>query len=62
MSGERYFCPLIKKEIEYGKCVDINYELEGFKKEEEIKIIMRSNKMTKEEMAEICRNCPHNPL
>lgn len=62
MNRDAYFCPLIKKKIQYGRCIDINYEIEGFKKEEEIKEIQVLNKITKEKIVEICGNCPNNPL
>ncbi|MED4907471.1 hypothetical protein P9761_29115 [Brevibacillus centrosporus] len=56
------FCPLYKKEIGDGKCLDICYELSNIKKEEFIKDIRKHNNINNEEIIEICEKCPNYPL
>lgn len=60
--SERYYCPLLKKIIEEGLCVDINYENEKIMKEDELKAIKKMLKKTNAEIKETCQNCKHYPL
>jgi hypothetical protein len=59
---KKYYCPLLEKEINEGKCLDINYELIKAKKEEELKILRKTLKKTNNEIEKVCENCPNNPL
>jgi hypothetical protein len=60
--NRKYHCPLLIREIEEGKCVDINYELIKAKKEEELKELRKLIKMTNAEIESICQGCPNYPL
>lgn len=57
-----YYCPLFKKEIDEGKCLDINYELILAKTEEELKLIKIKLSKKNEEIEKICERCPNYPL
>lgn len=56
------YCPLYKKEIGDGKCLDICYELSNIKKEEYIRDIRKHRNLTNEEMIDVCEKCPNFPF
>lgn len=57
-----WFCPLFKKEISEGLCIDINYERLEYFKGETLKDIMKQIHKNKGEINCICENCPNMPL
>ncbi len=59
---KEYYCPLFKKTISYGRCVDINYELEKIIKENELKFIRRILVTNNKEIQNICIKCLNYPL
>jgi len=58
----KYFCPLLNKEIEEGKCIEINYELIKAKKEEYLIEIKKMLKKSNDEIEKICETCSNYPL
>ncbi len=55
------YCPLYKKSIAEGLCLDINLQSLGyFKVEEELKTLQKT--LSKELIIKICSNCPNQPL
>jgi len=53
-----HICPLYKKVISDGLCVDVIGEVQGLKKNQELKYIRQwYTKTTIEEIKEICRQC-----
>ena len=60
--SDKYYCPLLNKDISEGKCLDINYELIKAKTEEYLPDIRRIRNNDNAEIEEICKNCPHYPL
>jgi len=57
-----YYCKLLGEKIPYGRCIDINYELEGYKKEDEIKNIKRLCNLANQKIKETCKSCKHYPV
>jgi hypothetical protein len=62
MKSDFWFCPLYKKEIAEGLCLDINYERLEYFKGETLKDIMTQLHKTKDEIDFVCENCPNLPL
>ena len=61
--GEKYQCPLLLGElIEESRCTKINYEIKGMLKRNESKAVKKAQKMTYEEIGEVCKKCKHFPL
>ncbi len=58
------YCPLYKKEISDGLCVDVIGEVQGLKKEEELKYIRQwYTKTSIEEIKLICkRSAIYDPI
>ncbi|MBL0318616.1 MAG: hypothetical protein IPP74_04915 [Alphaproteobacteria bacterium] len=62
IKAARWLCPLLKKEINEGTCLDINYQrLELFKKDI-LKDIMKEKRYTLSDVNNTCENCPNLPL
>lgn len=59
---EKYYCPLLNKEIEEGKCIEINYELIKAKKEEYLIEIRKMLKRSNDEIKKTCETCVNYPL
>lgn len=57
-NDDNFYCPLLKKVIELGICLDINYERENYFKTGIIKEMEKSI----EEANHECNNCPKNPF
>jgi len=57
-----YFCPLYKRKIDEGKCLDINYELIQAQKVEELKLLQKLLNKDVKEIEEICMNCSNFPF
>jgi hypothetical protein len=57
-----WYCPLIKRVIEEGLCLDINLQREGFFKSDVIDAVYREASLSKAEVASICEACPHFPF
>ena len=56
------YCNLLRKSVEKGLCVDINYENEKIMKEDGLKAIKKALNMSNEEIKAICENCKYYPL
>ncbi|QKS71233.1 hypothetical protein FLK61_31475 [Paenalkalicoccus suaedae] len=57
-----YFCPLYNREIDEGKCLDINYELIRAKKKEELKMLQKFLKKDVKEIEKTCISCENYPF
>lgn len=53
-----WFCPLYKKEISEGLCLDINYERLEYFKSEVLKGTMKQLQKSREEINHTCEHCP----
>ena len=61
-NAELYFCVLLKKNISYSECYEINMENIKAVKPENIKIISRQKIMTFDEIYKTCNNCNYFPF
>jgi len=57
-----WYCPLYKRDIAEGKCLDINYERLGFMDAGCIREVARVTGKTTPEIDETCKACPNFPL
>ncbi|AHF11240.1 hypothetical protein DEHRE_02270 [Dehalobacter restrictus DSM 9455] len=58
----KYFCPIFQREIDNGKCLDINFEIEKIKKPEEIILIKRILGFNESKIKCICMSCKNYPM
>ncbi len=56
-----WYCPLYKRSIAEGKCLDINYEWNGWVNGGNLKEVTRLTDLTPSEIVETCRACPNCP-
>ena len=59
---EEYQCPLLRRTIEESLCTKINYENEKMLKQDKLRAIKKTMKMTSGEIRNICKRCKHYPL
>lgn len=59
---EKWYCPLLGREIASGYCLDINYQRVGMFKPDVLKDVMRLTRLDVEGVSRICRGCPNQPL
>ncbi len=57
----RWHCPLLKKIIDEGYCLDINYQRKGYFQDDVLSHVKLITKMDLLEINVICDNCVHNP-
>lgn len=61
-ASNSWHCPLYKRDIAEGKCLDISYERLGFMDAGCIREIARMTGKTKAEIDETCKACPNFPF
>jgi len=59
---QSWYCPLYKKDIQEGKCLEINYEQLGLLNAGNMKEVRALTHLTDEEICDTCLNCPNQPL
>lgn len=57
-----WHCPLINTNIEYGHCLDINYDLEDMFISNMAEEMAAKVGKTREEVRTACGNCKNNPM
>ena len=57
-----WYCPLLKRKIAEGLCLDINYQLLRLCKPDVLTDAQRETGKTTEEISSICEACPNQPL
>jgi hypothetical protein len=57
-----WHCPLLKREIPQGLCLDINYQRLKFCKPDVLTDAQRETGKTVEEISLVCEDCPNQPL
>jgi hypothetical protein len=57
-----WHCPLLKRDIPEGLCLDINYQRLHYFKQDELKEAQRETGKTVEKISSICEACPNQPL
>jgi hypothetical protein len=57
-----WYCPLLKRTIEEGRCYDINVERLGYFKPDTLADAQRRTGLTVEEVSAVCEACPNLPL
>lgn len=62
VDGIWWHCPLIITNIEYGHCLDINYDLEGMFMSDEVEKMSARTNLSRQRIHAICLACPNNPL
>jgi hypothetical protein len=55
-------CPLLKRQIAEGHCLDINYQLLRLCKAYELADAQRETGKSVEEISLVCEACPNQPL
>ncbi|HKO54251.1 MAG TPA: hypothetical protein VJ276_00155 [Thermoanaerobaculia bacterium] len=58
----RWYCPLLGRQIAEGYCLDINYQRVGLFKPDVLKDVRTITKLAVEDVSNICRSCPNQPL
>ncbi len=62
-NGEHHwYCPLLKRDIEDGLCLDINLQRLKFCKQDVLKDAQHETGKTVEEISSVCEACPNQPL
>jgi len=61
-AGPRWYCPLLKRDIEQGLCLDINFQRLKYCKPDVLKDAQQETGKTFEEISSICEACPNQPL
>lgn len=57
-----WYCPLLKKNIDEGYCLDINYERLEYFNSGVIDSLLQVTRISKEELNKICEECKNQPL
>lgn len=57
-----FFCPLYRRHIPEGLCLDINFQRKGFFKHDVVKDVIHQQRITLELVHSICDTCIHMPL
>lgn len=60
--SEPYFCPIFKRDIASGKCLDINHERLGYFRSDSLHEIKKCTGLKKLEVDKTCEACPNLPL
>jgi hypothetical protein len=58
----RWFCPLLGRMIEEGRCLDINYQRLGYFKPDVLDEVRRETRKCVDEVSAVCEQCSHQPL
>jgi len=61
-SNKEWYCPLYKRNIAEGKCLDINYERLGYMNCGCLLEVTRLTGKTKAEIDLTCEACPNLPI
>jgi hypothetical protein len=61
-SSEFWFCPITKKDISEGLCLDIYYQRLEYFKNDVLSSFLKQYSLNKSELNDICDNCPNMPL
>lgn len=57
-----WYCPLLKRWIEAGHCLDINYQRLGLFEEDVLESAKRETGLRVQEISVVCEACPNQPL
>ncbi len=59
---DKWWCPLLKKEIVEGYCIDINNERLGYFKTDTLKQIEKITLKSSKKVSQVCEKCANMPL
>jgi hypothetical protein len=62
VDDKRVECPLLKRCIAEGYCLDINFQRLGFIKPDVLTEAQQETGLTIEQVSAVCESCPHLPL
>ncbi len=61
LDDQSWYCPLYKRTIAEGKCLDINFERLGYVRGEYLRELFRLTGKAKEAVDLKCQSCPNCP-
>ena len=56
---DKWFCPLLDRDIEDGYCADINYQRLGYFKPDVLTEVLQETGKTVEAVSAVCDACPN---